>query len=140
MFDVSKSNLFLKELIFRWALIILFWLSLRTKFKLLAYYEEDLEFCWKVVSAFLIIIYIFRWIFCQTCRKFTQLTCQMSKLSTCLTKDSPKNVHPLMLRSISLLLRWHTFMNLQLSIRKKLYFLHSSFRFLFNFSIFISAR
>ena len=43
IFDISESNLFLKELIFKWAVIILSGLSLRTKRKLSAYFEEGLH-------------------------------------------------------------------------------------------------
>ena len=51
-------------------------------------------------------------------------------------KDSPKTVLPFLLRWIPLLLRWRIFMNLEWSIRKKLYFLRSSSRCLFNFRTF----
>ena len=43
IFDISESNLFLKELIFKWAIIILSGLPLRTKRKLSAYFEEGLH-------------------------------------------------------------------------------------------------
>ena len=43
IFDISKSNLYLKKKIFKWAIIILFGLSFYTKLKLSAYFEEDLD-------------------------------------------------------------------------------------------------
>ena len=70
VFDISELNLLLKELMLRWAIIILFEFSLRTKLKLLAYFEEDLD--WQSAVKILLLAHLYSF--------------QLNKLATCLTK------------------------------------------------------